>query len=219
MGIFGRTREDDGMAPYSAMTARNRVGRDTDELIGLCRGILADGAVSSAEAKFLLRWLEGNRLVSNEFPFNVLYPRVARAMQDGVLDGEEERELLDLLMQATGQVIDNRVANSGSSKLMLDDPAPDIVHDGRSFVVTGVFNAGNRREVTRLIEERGGTVAGNVSRKVNYLIVGNLGSDDWKHSTHGTKILKALEVREQGVTLPIVGEGHWLRFVLPPADS
>jgi NAD-dependent DNA ligase len=212
MGIFGRTRADDGMAPASAFTARNRAGRDTDELIGLCRGILADGAVSTAEAKFLLRWLESNRLVSNEFPFNVLYPRVARAMQDGVLDETEERELLELLMQATGQVIDPRVASSGSSELMLDDPAPDIVHRDRSFVVTGVFNVGNRREVTRLLEDRGGTVAGNVSRKVDYLIVGNLGSEDWKHSTHGTKILKALEIRELGIPIAIVSEGHWLRF-------
>jgi hypothetical protein len=215
MGIFGRTRADDGMAPASALTARSRVGRDTDELIGLCRGILADGGISSAEATFLLRWLESNRLLSNEFPFNVLYPRVARAMQDGVLDEAEERELLELLMQATGQVVDQRLANSGPSGLMLDDPAPEIIHANRSFVVTGVFNVGNRREVSKLIEDRGGKVASNVSGKVHYLIVGNLGSDDWKHSTHGTKILKAIEIRESGHPIAIVAEAHWSRYALP----
>lgn len=215
MGIFGRSRADDGMAPVSAFTGRYREGRDTDELIGLCRGILADGAVTSAEAAFLLRWLESNRIVRNEFPFNVLYARVARAMRDGVLDAAEERELLEVLMQATGQVVDLQSANSGSSGLILDEPAPDVVHEGRTFVVTGVFNVGSRRDVTRLIQSRGGTVAGNVSRKVHYLVVGNLGSDDWKHSTHGTKILKALDVREAGTPIAIVGEAHWLRFAVP----
>jgi len=215
MGIFGRTRADDGMAPVSAIAARQREGRDTDELIGLCRGILADGAVNAAEAAFLLRWLEGNRLVRDAFPFNVLYPRVAQALRDGVLDEAEERELLDTLMQATGQVVSPHIANSGSSQLMLDDPAPDVVHQNRSFAVTGVFSVGNRREVARLIESRGGVVAGNVSGKVHYFVVGNLGSGDWKHSTHGTKILKALQVRQSGAPIAIVAESHWLRFALP----
>ena len=106
-------------------------------------------------------------------------------------------------------------AVSGPSELMLDDPAPAVVHENRCFAMTGVFNVGNRREVARLIESRGGVVAGSVSGKVHYLLVGNLGSADWKHSTHGTKILKALEIRRSGSPIAIVAESHWLRFALP----
>jgi len=38
-----------------------RHDRDVDELIGLCRGVLADGAVNSLEGQFLLGWLERRR--------------------------------------------------------------------------------------------------------------------------------------------------------------
>jgi hypothetical protein len=215
MGIFGRTRADDGMAPSGAMTAARRTTRDTDELIGLCRGVLADGAVSSAEAQFLLRWMDGNRLLCDRFPFNVLYPRIARALHDGVIDESEERELLELLMQATGDVLSPESANSRPTELMLDDPPPDVIHGGKAFVFTGVFNYGTRREVSLLAETLGGRIAPSVSRKVHFLIVGNLGSDDWKHSTHGTKILKAIELKNAGASIAIVNEEHWLRYALP----
>lgn len=60
-------------APTSAITHDRRSERTTDELIGICRGILADGAVSRPEAAFLSGWIERNSDFVDTFPFNHLW--------------------------------------------------------------------------------------------------------------------------------------------------
>jgi hypothetical protein len=39
--------------------------RKVDELIGLCKGLIADGVVNQAEAEFIQSWLRNNKEVSN----------------------------------------------------------------------------------------------------------------------------------------------------------
>ena len=51
--------------------------RSVDELIGICRGVLADGAVTESEAGLLLNWMQKYRTVSEEWPINMLYGRIA----------------------------------------------------------------------------------------------------------------------------------------------
>lgn len=72
----------------------------------------------------------------------------------------------------------------------------------------------SRRPVTGPIGSCGDVIAGTVSGKVHYLVVGDLGSGGWKRSTLGTKNLKALELRQSGSASAIVAESHWLRFAL-----
>jgi len=43
---------------------------------------------------------------------------------------------------------------------------------GKTFVFTGRLASLTREEARRLVEERGGKVASSVSRKVDYLVVG-----------------------------------------------
>jgi hypothetical protein len=40
-------------------------------------------------------------------------------------------------------------------------------------------------------------------------MVGSVGNEQWRHSTYGTKIMKAVELREAGASIAIVGEDHW----------
>lgn len=42
------------------------------------------------------------------------------------------------------------------------------------------------------------------SEKVHYLVVGSVGNEQWRHSTYGTKIMKAVELREAGASIAIV---------------
>jgi hypothetical protein len=84
-------------------TSERRVAtRNMDELIGMCRMVLSDGAVDDHEARFLLDWIEKNYHAAQEWPGNVLYPRLVAAMTNGHLDHEEELELLDILTKVAG---------------------------------------------------------------------------------------------------------------------
>lgn len=196
------------------MTFQCRLNRNTDELVGLCRGLLADGAVNQNEVEYLLQWLIANHEFANEFPFHDIYSRVSDALQDGVLDSDEERDILAVVHAlAGGEVIPQQGLTSASTFLPFCAPPPTIEF-ANVFLLTGVFQYGSRAAVGSAIVQHGGTLSSSISRKVRYLVVGNVGSRDWLHSSFGTKIQRAVELRESGVPVSIVGEDHW-RAQLP----
>ncbi|WP_246675572.1 hypothetical protein [Mesorhizobium sp. B2-6-4] len=81
----------------------NRVGgerissRQIDELIGLARGLAADGTINKAEIEFLQKWLAANGEISNQPIIRTLYRRVNDILSDGAVDADEHAELLDTL--------------------------------------------------------------------------------------------------------------------------
>lgn len=129
--------------------------------------------------------------------------------QDGVLDLDESRELLDLLRQFTGEPRNSHAPFSASSKLPLDQPVPDIEWMDRVFLFTGTMAYGPRKECEALVIERGGLIGSSVSKKVHYLVIGSVGNEQWLHSSYGTKIKKAVEIREAGSRIALISEGHW----------
>jgi hypothetical protein len=207
-------KTDDGAT--AAITRSWRMDRSTNELVGICRGILADGEVNLTEAKFLLGWLERHAEFGSQFPYSVLYPRVAEALQDGVLDLDEERDLLEALTATVGgEVAHPTGANSLSTELPYDEPLPTILHSASVFVVTGTFSYGKRRAVTEAIESRMGVIRSAVSKSTDYVIVGEVGSRDWLHSSFGRKIQEAVDFRSQGAMISIVPERHWASSLKP----
>src|SRR5690606_39920010 len=69
------------------------------------------------------------------------------------------------------------------------------------------------------IFERNGQIGASISKKIHYLVVGSIGNDQWLHSTYGTKIKKAVELREAGAPLSIVSEEHWQKAVFRDRKS
>jgi hypothetical protein len=196
-------------SPVRLAVSRRRINvRNMDQLIGMCQMVLADGLVEDHEAQFLLKWMESNLYAAHEWPGNILYARLLRAVADGHIDPEEERELLEVIHQIGG-AMPTPEGPAVSGAIPFDDPPPEIVHEGRAFVLTGQFVYGTRREVTTEIEGRGGIVKPNCSKKISYLIVGTVGSEEWLHSTHGTKIIRAVELKREGAPLAIVPERAW----------
>lgn len=199
---------------YRVMPAKTKA-----ELLGLVQGILADGAIVEAEAEFLRQWIDRNNF-HHTWPGNILHERLTAALHDGHLDLEEQRELLALLVE----YMDNRAQYEAASESVtftlepaekrdehspFDDPPPVIEHLGRTFVLTGDFACGRRNDVAGRIEQLGGRVASSVSRKVHYLVVGTMGSDQWSGGNYGSKIAAAVALRNDGVGVCIVREQDW----------
>lgn len=200
-----------GQPVNSRFNQRRVEDRQIDELIGLCKMALSDGAVCQLEVETLLSWLEMNRECADVWPANVIYERVCRALSDGVLDIEEEGEILDLLSKTIGGV---KQEENKSSTLPLCEPAPDVEFEERVFCFTGKFNLGTRSYCEGLIEARGGRCVSSPTRSTNYLVIGDLGSEAWIHSSFGRKIEKAIEIRdEDDLEISIVSEHHLKEFL------
>ena len=195
----------------------NRVGgeriasRQIDELIGLCRGLLADGSLVQAEVEFLQKWLAANAAISDQPLIGTLYDRIDEILEDGHADEEERRELFETLSGLTGKEFELGEDLSPSS-LPLCDPAPLLRFQGLRYCFTGTFNYGNRKSCEDAVLARG-AIVGSVTQKTNVLVVGMYVTDSWKHSTFGNKILKASDWRAAGYPISIVTEGHWLKHM------
>lgn len=200
-------------APNIHINRQRRIDRSVDELIGLCKGILADNKINQQEAEFLLKWIETNQDVIEAWPASQIYKRIAVALDDGFLDKDEELELFELLKSFTGHIpVQDEYANL-STTLPLDMPPPDITFEQRGFCLTGTFAFGKRAECQKIIADLGGIIKPDVSRKVDYLVVGVLGTLDWIHTSYGRKIERALKLKKKGHGIKIVFEDHWVNFL------
>ncbi len=200
--------------PVARFNRSRLTDRAIDELVGLCKGVLADGVVDENEAKFLANWMQANREARDRWPANVLFPRIREMLEDDVLDADEQAELLDLIIDATGGgLAPTPEDGSMSTALPVCAPAPEIEFEGFTFCMTGKFASGTRKECQAQVVALGGSCKGAPSRAVDYLVIGTIGSTDWIHSTHGRKIERAVQLREEGSGIHIVAEEHWFAAV------
>lgn len=196
--------------PYPLLNRGSRQRRVIAELLGLAKGVIADGVVSSAEAAFLRDWMRANPDAVDTWPCSVVAQRLHDIYADGVVDEAERNDLADLLLDVTGGALDQVEGANPTSNLPLDDPVPSIEFPGRLFVFTGRFLYGPRKTCEKCVREAGGDTSSSVTLKTNYLIIGDLGSRDWIQSSFGTKIEKAVEYRDgRGAPIAIVHEENW----------
>ena len=184
--------------------------RQIDTLIGLAKGITADGIVNQAEAEFLHEWLVLNRFtIQDNSIFQDLFNRVSTMLEDGVLDSDEQTELFSALRTFTGDRSQGGEFMK-SSRLPIDQPEPGILFLGKRFLFTGTCARGTRRECESEVEKRGGISEKSVTKRLDYLVLGTYVTPSWKHETYGNKIEKAMQYRdEHGLPLAIVTERLW----------
>ncbi|MFP6806103.1 MAG: BRCT domain-containing protein [Pseudomonadales bacterium] len=180
-----------------------------DELIGISRGVIADGVVDEQEAIFIGQWIENHREIAERWPVNVLYVRLTEMLKDGILTSDEQAELLTTLRDLTGESSLFQQANK-STNLPVDKPAPKVEFANKSFCLTGKFVFGSNLECEETIRELGGNVVSMPTKDTDYLVIGELCSPDWVHTTFGRSIEKGVELKNQGHALVILNEEHWV---------
>ena len=196
--------------PYTRYRHDDLRGRTIDTLIGISKGIIADGKVNQAEAEALLSFLVESDMSWLDHPMmDRLVDRVGDMLQDGVLDDEEARELHDLLASFSGGV-STWGEISKPATLPLDDPPPSVVFDDKTFLFTGTFVFGTRAECHQATRSRGAVVQKSVTRALDYLVIGNYAAVAWKHQSFGTKIEKAMDYRNSRGKPEIITEDHWI---------
>ncbi|MEZ9513820.1 BRCT domain-containing protein [Vibrio splendidus] len=197
------------MSLFNKYNQRDIQDRQIDTLIGLSKGLIADGEVVHAEAEFLHGWLIQNQHSEHPIILNLLN-RVAEMLEDGILDSEESHELLALL-QSLGGELGEVGEMAKTTSLPIDHPAPKISFEDCNFLCTGTFAYGKRKDCEEAIENLGGKISKGINKSLNYLVLGTYVSESWAHESYGRKIEKAMLYRDQGQDLIIITEEHWLQ--------
>lgn len=193
----------------AASTDARLLRRSFESLLGIAAGLVADGALNDQEVLFLSTWLSDNAELAGSWPGEVVLKRVREVLADGVITDDERQYLLETLTQLVGGSFSNDGAvPTTSSQLPLDQGVVMRVPDA-SFCFTGKFLFGTRASCERAVETRGGRIA-NIQRALDYLVIGELSSRDWKYSAFGTKIETAMRLKADGNPLCIVSEAQWV---------
>lgn len=193
---------------FTRFNKKNIQDRQIDTLIGLSKGLTADGKLVQAEAEFLMSWLVQNKQASDNPIILNLLEKVSSMLEDGVLDSEESNELLRILNMISGE--DSEIGElAKTTSLPINNPMPNILFESKSFLFTGTCAYGTRKECQLATDNLGGINAKSVTKNLDYLVLGTYVTDSWAHETFGRKIEKAMEYRNSGLPLIIITEEHW----------
>jgi len=148
------------------------------ELTELISDVISDNELSESEVLMLKSWMIEHDDLSGNYPYDRIYQTIEKALEDGVLENEEKNEMFSLFNRYISPLEGSNI------------DASRVSFDGMNVVLTGDFSYGPRNEVEKRIQELGGTIKNGVSGKVQYVIVGDLGSPDWSYGQYGGKVKK-----------------------------
>lgn len=172
--------------------------KSLQELQQLLENIIEDGQVTLAEFSALSTWMEGHRELQGNYPFDRVYNALEKVLKDGAVSAEELEDM---------QILFSEFADPVSSQSS-HDTITSI--KSKHIVVTGDFDYGSRADVCALFENAGGIIDSSVKKATDYVVVGSKGSDSWKTGNYGSKIQKALELKDKGERVEIIQECNFI---------
>ncbi|MNR04315.1 DNA ligase [compost metagenome] len=189
----------------------NAVTTDLQTLQGLCHGILSDGAITDKEIFDLNKWLTENEHLNTYYPYDEIRSLVLSIVSDGRIDEEERvvlkayfNQFVQLQNSELQQQIKEETADVNISGLCTSEPNVDF--QDKTFCITGVLKRGNRETLQDQIRRLGGIPTESVTKKTDYLIVGDNGNPAWAFSCYGRKVEKAINLRKEGHTITLIHE-------------
>lgn len=190
-------------------------------LHGLVHGIMSDGTVNDIEIHNLSDWLDENDFLRGTYPFDELDSLVHTALADGFIS-EDERAMLTAFFSNIIDFKDSWNLNESDfsdlrKKYSIDGICalcPDIEFEEKVFCFTGASYKGTRAELVDKITALGGEYRPGVSKKTDYLVVGNAGNPCWSYSCYGRKIEAAVKLRKMGAKVQIINETDFWDAVL-----
>ena len=189
----------------------NGVTSDLQILHGICHGILADGVIDEKEIFDLEKWLEENSHLSTYYPYDEIRSLILSIVSDGKIEEEEKLVLkayLNQFVNLENKEIEEQI-NIETNDISISGHCtndPEISIDGKTFCITGVLKSGNRASLEKTISDLGGIPTKTLTKKTDYLIVGDNGNPAWAFACYGRKVEKALELRKNGHTISLVHE-------------
>jgi len=165
---------------------------DVDELITILKKIVEDGTVDFNEVRYLHTWLMVHEEISSDSLYSEVQELVEYVLADGVLSESEGSMLLERFRYLAYPVI-NRDMSA-------------IEYQEKAFCLSGDYDFGDKDSVGKIIEERGGLILKSVTKKCDYVVVGNQRSDRYAFGNYGSKVKKALEMQKSGSNIRVISE-------------
>ena len=170
------------------------------ELQGILLGVMSDDELNDREILTVNYWVNTHLDLAGNYPFDKVYSTLEKVLEDNVITEEERSELFSLFDAIIKPV-------ETDSQIVLDGNI-----QGKTVCLTGDFDCMSRKELENFLSEQGAVIKKSVVKKLDYLVVGNQGSDLWIQGNYGTKIKKAMELNEKGCDITIIKENDFMKI-------
>ena len=192
---------------YDVITAK------VQELEGIMHGILADNQVTDEEIKNLEKWLFDNEELIGVYPFDEIEALIVGITNDGVIT-DKERAYLKLFISDFIERKGNSTVDFQEIETLKNDITiagvctinPFIEFKDHQFCFTGISKKYTRSALEGKIAKLGGVYKNSVSKKTDYLIIGESSNPCWAYSCYGRKVEEAVNLRKSGGKISIVKE-------------
>ncbi|MGO5426530.1 exonuclease domain-containing protein [Fusobacterium mortiferum] len=147
--------------------------------------------------------------------FNLEVDGIHRASKDCILTLQIFIKLQEVIRQKYGSLeafieerkkarkgyIDIKNITSEAESIDIDNPCYD-----NEFVFTGTLEKMNRKDAMQLVVNLGGRIGNSVTKKTNFLVMGELDYSKTTTNEKSSKILKAEELKLKGIDIEIIPE-------------
>lgn len=164
------------------------------ELVRLLDDVSSDGKVTDEELSSIIDWLSSHPELSGTDAYIKVESLLTAILADGVIEQSEMDELVNLL-----QKISNPAECACCS-------AEGICLTNKVVCITGEFRHGPRPEIIQTLTNCGAIVKTHIVKRLDYLIVGDYGSEYYAAGKYGRKMQQVLDMQEHGSSVQILKE-------------
>lgn len=187
--------------------------RDINEFMGIACILARKPKLDADDLTYVDEWLSANTRVYSQPVFAPILHLLHQSNPLYLSSAAGLDELHQLLRALSGDS-DNDGKPDSSTSIAFDHPPPQIVFPNRRFCFTGTFKYGGRLKCEAAVTKLG-ACAGELVISTDYLVVGSIATETWRHSTFGRKVTQARKWQEKEVSeVKIVSEEYWLRCML-----
>jgi hypothetical protein len=195
-----------------ASSISSGVNQAYESLLDIVGAIVSDEQLHDSEINFINSWIKAHSEVALKWPGNFISEQVKQILADGFISEDERSYLLGSLKDISEGALE-KVSEAAQESDFHPDELDVIEFASHTFCLSGNFLLGDKDKCANEIAKRGGLMLAGVTKKLNYLVVGGLGSDQWKHGNFGTKVEKAIQYRSDGIPIKIVHEESLVKFL------
>ena len=172
------------------------------ELQVIVTDIINDSSITVEEANSLLDWMNAHSELEGFYPYDKIFNLIDDILSDGVIEKDEEQELLELL---------DAYINPQTTKSKVNV-------NNKVVCLSGEFDYGSKSEVEQFFISKGAKISKSVTKKIDILVLGEAGNTAWKYGNYGTKYEKAQQYNEKGANILVYKENDIIGYLGDKVD-
>ncbi len=196
----------------------NQITADIQRLHAIAGGIAADNKITEEELNNLSSWMDAHEHLRTCYPYDELDSLMTVVLADKKIDSQEHKMLLTAFQEfipiSNKRTISQPMIVEQQTIKGLCAICPEIKIAQSQFCFTGASSFYTRNQFIEIVTNLGGLVVNNVSKNLNYLIIGAAGNPCWAYACYGRKVEAAVNLRKQGYHILLVHENDFRDVIL-----